>query len=74
MQAIYHTSLDELTLSFLENIKKQFHHAKVDIVIRDMDETDYLNSSSKNKQYLQEAIKEVNELKTIRKTPEELGL
>lgn len=74
MQAIYHTSLDELTLSFLENIKKQFNHAKVDIVIRDMDETDYLNSSSKNKQYLQEAIKEVNELKTIRKTPEELGL
>ena len=74
MQAIYHTSLDELTISFIENLKKQFHNSKVDIVIKDMDDTDYLNKSQKNRQYLEEAIKEVNGTKFINKTPKELDL
>lgn len=74
MQAIYHTSLNEITLSFIENLKKQFHNSKVDIVIKEMDETDYLNKSSKNKMFLEEAIKEVDALKFINKTPEEIGL
>jgi len=73
MQAIYHTSLDELTIGFIENIKKQFRNAKVDIVIRDMDETDYLNSSKKNKEHLEKAIEEVESSRLIKKTPDELG-
>ena len=47
---------------------------KVDIIVKDLDETDYLNSSSKNKQYLEEAIQEVIATKLIKKTPEELNL
>ena len=74
MQAIFHTNLDELNLSFIKNLKKQFQNAKVDIVIKQMDETDYLNSSKKNKEYLEEAIKEVNDSKLIIKTIEELKL
>ncbi len=74
MQAIYHTSVDELTLAFLENLKKQFKNSKVDIVIKDSDETDYLNSSKKNKKHLEDAIKEVNATKLINKTVEELNL
>ena len=74
MQAIYHTSLNEITASFIENLKKQFNNSKVDIVIKDMDETDYLNKSSKNKKLLEEAISEVNSTKFIDKTPEELDL
>lgn len=74
MQAIYHTNLNEITLSFIENLKRQFHNSKVDIVIKEMDETDYLNKSSKNKIFLEEAIKEVDALKLINKTPEEIGL
>ena len=74
MQAIYHTSLDELTVSFIENLKKQFHNSKVDIVIKEADETDYLNKSATNKRYLEEAIAEVNAAKLIQKTPEELDL
>jgi Leucine-rich repeat (LRR) protein len=74
MQAIYHTSMEELTFSFIENIKKQFQNAKVDIVIKDIDETDYLNKSQRNKNYLEEAIQEVNHTKFINKTPNELGL
>ncbi len=74
MQAIYHVSLNEIDLNFINSIKKQFQNAKVDIVIKQMDETDYLNSSEKNRAYLQEAIKEVDESKFITKTIEELGL
>ncbi len=74
MQAVYHTSIDELTISFIENIKKQFQNAKVDIVIREQDETDYLNSSKINKQYLDDAILEVNNNKFINKSIKELDL
>ena len=74
MQAIYHTTIDELSVSFIKNLKKQFANSKVDIIVKDLDETDYLNSSSKNKQYLEEAIQEVIATKLIKKTPEELNL
>lgn len=74
MQAIYHTNIDELTVTFIEHLKKQFKNSSVDIVIKDMNETDYLNSSAKNKQYLEEAIEEVNNTKFIQKTSQELGL
>lgn len=74
MQAIYHTTMDELSVSFIKNLKKQFANSKVDIIVKDLDETDYLNSSSKNKQYLEEAIQEVIATKLIKKTPEELNL
>lgn len=74
MQAIYHTSIDELTVSFIETLKQQFKNSKVDIVIKDMDETDYLNKSQKNRHFLEESIKEVEATTLINKTPKELGL
>jgi hypothetical protein len=74
MQAIYHTSINELSVAFIESLKKQFRNAKVDIVIKEMDETDYLNSSLKNKKLLEDAINEVNATRFINKTPEELDL
>ncbi len=67
MQAVFHTDLNELTFSFLENLKKQFRNAKVDIVIRENDETDYLNSSKKNRLFLESAIKEVENHNLINK-------
>jgi hypothetical protein len=74
MQAIFHTNMDELNIHFLEMIKKQFAHAKVEIIIRDEDETDYLNSSSANRKHLEEAIKEVNKNRLISKSKAELEL
>ena len=65
MQAIYHTDVNELNIDFLNMLKKQFLNAKVDIVIKDIDETDYLNSSSKNKKLLDNAILEVEQSKLI---------
>ena len=67
MQAVFHADLNELTFSFLENLKKQFRNAKVDIVIRENDETDYLNSSKKNRLFLESAIKEVENHNLINK-------
>ena len=74
MQAVYHTNVNELTVSFLEMLKKQFSNAKVDIVIRQNDETDYLNSSEKNRKLLEEAILEVEQSKVISKKLEDLNL
>ena len=74
MQAIYHTDVNELNIDFLNMLKKQFLNAKVDIVIKDIDETDYLNSSSKNKKLLDEAILEVEQSKLIHKKIDELNI
>lgn len=74
MQAIYHATLDELTVTFIEQLKQQFKNSKVDIIIKDQDETDYLNSSAKNRAYLDQAIQEVAHTKLIQKSPEDLGL
>ena len=74
MQAVFHTDLNELTFSFLENLKKQFRNAKVDIVIRENDETDYLNSSKKNRLFLESAIKEVENHNLINKEMDDLNL
>ncbi|HHE05860.1 MAG TPA: hypothetical protein ENK90_01915 [Epsilonproteobacteria bacterium] len=74
MQAVYHTNVNELSLSFLEMLKKQFANAKVDIIIRHNDETDYLNSSEKNRELLEKAIQEVEQSKLISKDIEDLNL
>jgi len=74
MQAIYHTTTDELTTNFIKYIKKQFKNCSIDIIIKEQDETEYLNSSKINKRYLEEAIQEVNSSKLIQKTPKELNL
>ena len=74
MQAIYHTTTEELTVSFLENFKKQFKNHSIEIIVKEQDETQYLNNSEVNKKYLEEAIKEVERGNIIQKTPQELGL
>jgi hypothetical protein len=74
MQAIYHTNTNELTVSFIEYLKNQFKDYSVDIIIKEQDETQYLNSSKTNKLYLEQAMQEVNHTKLIQKTPEELNL
>jgi hypothetical protein len=74
MQAVYHTTTEELTVSFIEYLKNQFKNHSIEIIVKEQDETQYLNSSEVNKEYLEEAIKEVENSKLIQKTPEELGL
>ena len=74
MEAIYHTNINELSIDFIEMLKKQFTNAKVDIVIRENDETDYLNSSKTNRRYLEEAIRQVESSNLIHKNIDELDV
>ena len=41
MEAVYHCHINELSEDFFKSPKKQFSNALVDIVIKDIDETDY---------------------------------
>ncbi|HIP61205.1 MAG TPA: hypothetical protein EYG98_01470 [Sulfurovum sp.] len=74
MQAIYHIDIDELNIDFFNMLKKQFSNAKLDIVIKEYNDTDYLNSSIANKNMLEEAISQVNEGNLIDKSIDELNL
>ena len=74
MHAIYHLNIDELTVEFIDILKKQFKDADIDLVVKENNETFYLNHSSKNKQILEESINEVNDNKLIRKSLSDLGL
>jgi len=74
MHAIYHTNINELTSEFIQNLKRQFANASVDIVIKSTDETDYLNSTAKNRALLEKSIKEVNAHNLVRKSVDELNL
>ncbi len=74
MEAIYHTNVNELSIEFLEMLKKQFTNASVDIVVRESDETDYLNSSAVNKKNLEDAIAEVEQSNLIHKSLEDLNI
>jgi len=74
MQAVYYANVDELTVGFIEMLKKQFANAKVELVIRQNDETEYLNSSETNKKLLEKAILEVESSKLISKSLEDLKL
>ena len=73
MEATYYFNINELNNDFLSMLKKQFSNAKAELVIRDLDETDYLNSSSANKKALENAIQEVSEAKLIHKSIDALG-
>jgi len=74
MQAVYHTTTEELTVSFIEHLKEQFKNHTIEIIVKEQDDTQYLNSSKVNKKYLEEAIKEVERGKLIQKTAQELDL
>ena len=74
MRASFHMTLEELTPEFLNILKKQFKKAKIDILLRNFDETDYLNMSQKNKELLEKSIKEIENGNCIKKSLEELDL
>jgi len=74
MEATYHFNMNELNDEFLSMLKKQFSNAKAKLIIEDLDETKYLNSSKANQKALEEAIKEVKNNKLITKTLDELQL
>jgi antitoxin YefM len=60
MKATYRIKVNELDEKFIEGIKTTFGEQEIEIVVSDMDETDYLLQSPANKERLLKAIQNVN--------------
>ena len=59
MKATYRIKDNELDEKFIEGIKTTFGEQEIEIVVSDIDETDYLLQSPANKERLLKAIENV---------------
>ena len=59
MKATYRIKANELDEKFIERIKTTFGEQEIEIVVSDIDETDYLLQSPANKERLLKAIENV---------------
>ena len=59
MKATYRIKANELDEKFIEGIKTTFGEQEIEIVVSDIDETDYLLQSPANKERLLKAIENV---------------
>lgn len=59
MNAVFHLDANELDESFLSGLKQTFQHRRLEIVVREVDETEYLLSSPANKRELLTALADV---------------
>lgn len=74
MQAVYHLTINELTSDFIKMLKAQYQTGILDIVISESDDTDYLLSSKKNEQLLDQAILEIENSDVVKKNLQDLGI
>lgn len=59
MKATYRIKANELDEKFIEGIKTTFGEQEIEIVVSDIDETDYLLQSPANKERLLKAIENI---------------
>ena len=74
MQAVYHLKIDELTNDFVKMLKTQYHSGILDIVVSESDDTDYLLSSQRNEQLLDQSILEIENNNVLKKSLKDLGI
>ena len=60
MQTIYRLKASELDSDFLEGLKATFKDKEIEIIVYEVNETDYLLKSDANKVRLLKAIENVN--------------
>jgi antitoxin YefM len=60
MQTIYRLKASELDSNFLEGLKTTFQGKEIEIIVYEVNETDYLLKSEANKTKLLKAIDNVN--------------
>lgn len=65
MQSIYRLKANELNENFLEGLKITFKDKEIEIIISEIDETDYLFKSEANKQRLLQAVENVKQRKNL---------
>lgn len=61
MESIYRLKANELDLRFLEGLKAAYKDKEIEIIVSEVDETEYLLKSEANKQKLMQAIKNVEQ-------------
>lgn len=59
MNAVFHLDASELDEAFLSGLKQTFQHRRLEIVVREADETEYLLGSPTNKRELLSALADV---------------
>ena len=72
MHTVYHLNADELDDKFLEALKMLFAGKSVEIIISEVDETDYLLRSDANRRRLLHAIENVNRGEQLVEAPLDL--
>ena len=60
MQTTYHLNVNELDKNFLAGLKATFKDKEIEIIVCEVDETEYLLKSPANKERLLQAIENVN--------------
>lgn len=61
MQTVYRLNANELTSAFIEGIKAVFRDKEIEIMINEVDETEYLTATEENKKRLLAAIENVKQ-------------
>ena len=74
MEAVYHLKINELTDDFIKMLKSQYQTGILDIVVSESDDTDYLLSSKRNEQLLDQSILETEKNIVLKKSLEDLGI
>lgn len=59
MDAVFHLDASELDEAFLEGLRQTFQHRRLEIVVRETDETEYLLGSPANRRALLSAMQDV---------------
>jgi antitoxin YefM len=65
MMTIYKLNAEELDETFLHNRKSAFAHKQIEIVVSEVDETEYLLRSPANRERLLRAMKDLGEGKNV---------
>ena len=59
MEATYRLNTRELGSSFINSLKEAYPEQDIEIMVREQDETEYLNRSPANREHLEKAIEDV---------------
>ncbi|MEC4986578.1 MAG: hypothetical protein SAJ37_17720 [Oscillatoria sp. PMC 1068.18] len=65
MSTVYRLKANEIDSSFLEEIKAAFGDKEIEIIISELDETEYLFESEKNKKQILKAIQNISERQNL---------
>ena len=66
MHTTYRLKANELDKRFLESVKTQFKDKEIEIVVTEIDETEYLFKSPQNKERLLSSLENVNKRRNLR--------